>query len=140
MLWRRHQSKMQQSVRYEKHFVIIYDGECVYCSRYAEFVRLRTVVGKVELISARSNHPLVKKLQKDGIDFDEGMVVLFGDKVFHGVDAFHFLSFVASPAHWFNKLIWSLAKVRFFSGSIYPVLKFGRLVTLRLRGIPLIHE
>ena len=36
--------------------MIIYDGDCVFCSHYVRFVRLRETVGPVALIDARSGN------------------------------------------------------------------------------------
>ena len=44
--------------------LIVYDGQCPFCSRYVELVRLRQSLGQVRLINAREGGPLVDELQR----------------------------------------------------------------------------
>lgn len=69
---------------------IVYDGECPICSAYAELTRLRQRHA-VELVDARRARDLVRELRADGVDIDDGMVVLVDGEVHQGEDAAAFL-------------------------------------------------
>ena len=53
--------------------LIIYDGQCVFCSNYVRFMRLRDTVGHVELIDARTQDPRIGEYWSQGYDLNEGM-------------------------------------------------------------------
>jgi len=42
-----------------KHLIVIYDGECPFCSQYVKHVRLRDVSEKLQYVNARDGGPLV---------------------------------------------------------------------------------
>ena len=113
---------------------IVYDGECPFCSEYLKVLRLRDAAKTVELISARDPHPLVDEVLKLGFDLDEGMVAKVGDAYYHGADCVHILSLMSTPSGVFNKLNNLIFKHRFLATLLYPVLRFGRNMTLRLLG------
>ena len=64
---------------------LVYDGECPFCSRYVRLLRLRAAVGAVELVDARTDHPMVSYLYDLGIDLDEGMALVQDNVIAHGV-------------------------------------------------------
>ena len=59
---------------------IVYDGDCPFCSRYVQMVRLREAVGPVRLVNAREGGPLVEEARRAGFDLDAGMVLKMGGK------------------------------------------------------------
>ena len=38
---------------------LVYDGDCPFCSRYVQYLRLRQAAGPVRLVNAREGGPLV---------------------------------------------------------------------------------
>ena len=101
---------------------IIYDGECPFCSRYAAWQRLHAEY-TVELVDARAD-PV--RAQSYGLDLNEGMIVDLDGRVYHGAEAVSLLSRLsARPGPLRHE---SLAR------RIYPALRFGRNLTLRLLG------
>ena len=72
--------------------IVIYDGECPFCSNYVRLMALRKTVGRVELVNARQSHPFVRDLQTAGYDLNEGMAVIFGGKIYCGYEAVTLLS------------------------------------------------
>ncbi|MGO7741138.1 DCC1-like thiol-disulfide oxidoreductase family protein, partial [Rhizobium johnstonii] len=52
--------------------VIVYDGDCPFCSKFVKFQRLRSAIGEVILIDARSDPGLVVAFQSRGMSLDDG--------------------------------------------------------------------
>lgn len=123
-----------------KHAVIIYDGDCIFCKSYTRFVRLRETVGPVELIDARSGHPMVLEYQRQGYDLNEGMLFVYKGQVYHGSDAVHALGGLSSSVSIFNRINRLVFSHRILAKALYPLLKAGRRVTLLLRGKSLIAD
>lgn len=113
---------------------IVYDGECPFCSRYVALLRLRETVGHVELIDARTPHPLVDEVVQRGFDINEGMVVKIADAYHGGADCIHVLSLLSTRAGVFNRINYWLFRSSAFSAALYPVLRFGRNMTLLALG------
>ncbi|WEX73889.1 DUF393 domain-containing protein [Sinorhizobium numidicum] len=121
-----------------KTALIVYDGDCIFCQSYVRFMRLRETIGPVELLDARSGDPRVAGFQRQGFDLNEGMLFVFDDRVYHGDEAVNLLAILSSSSSilgWLNRAILSNSTA---ARVIYPVLKFGRRITLRLRGRSLI--
>ena len=114
--------------------LIIYDGECVFCCNYVRLLRLRETVGRVELINARSGDPRVRQYQNQGYDFDRGMLFAWHGRVYFGGDALHRMAALSTPMSWFNRCNAVLFASAGVSRLLYPLLNFGRLVTLAVRG------
>ncbi|PKA43805.1 DUF393 domain-containing protein [Rhizobium sullae] len=117
-----------------KTALIVYDGDCVFCQSYVRFMRLRETVGPVELLDARSGDPRVASFQREGYDLNEGMLFVFEDRVYHGDEAVNLLAILSSSSSLFGWLNRAILSNRTAARLIYPALKFGRRVTLRLRG------
>jgi predicted DCC family thiol-disulfide oxidoreductase YuxK len=118
--------------------LIIYDGACPFCRAYVWLLRLQQETGPVELLSARDADPRIVQYQQQGYDLDQGMLVVISGVVHAGAEAMQVLALCSTPAGWFNRcnrLIFSSARL---SRWLYPVLRAGRRIALRLRGVPLI--
>lgn len=118
----------------ESPSLIIYDGDCIYCQNYVRFVRLREVIGPVELIDARSGDPRVQLYWREGYDLNEGMLFVYRGQVHHGAEAVHVLASLSSDSGVLNKLNARLFSHRAAATLLYPVLKLGRRLTLLARG------
>jgi predicted DCC family thiol-disulfide oxidoreductase YuxK len=42
---------------------VIYDGECPFCANYVRLYRLRQLVGRVQLVDARGNDPVLQRVR-----------------------------------------------------------------------------
>jgi len=114
--------------------IIVYDGECPFCSRYVAMLRLKAAFGAVELVDARSDHPAVRRLVEAGIDLDEGMALIQGDRIYHGDDCIHRLALMSTPSTLFNKLNVAIFRSPTASRVLYPFLRAGRNAALALLG------
>ncbi len=124
----------------EQTLQIIYDGECPFCSRYVQLIRLQSAVGHVELISARDDHVVVKALLKQGYDLDKGMVVSYKNSIYFGEDAVHFLSVLSTRSGLFNRLMKAVFSHKSVARFCYPFLRFGRNAALFFKGTPQIKS
>jgi predicted DCC family thiol-disulfide oxidoreductase YuxK len=123
----------------QKGVSIVYDGECPFCSRYVELLRLRSAFGRVELIDARSDHPLAQEA-RSMFDLDEGMAALLAGTWYHGADCMHVLSLASSGSSIVNRGVAAIFTNQRRARALYPWLRTGRNVTLRLLGRQKIHK
>lgn len=120
--------------------LIIYDGACPFCRAYVRLLRLREETGAVELLSARDADLRIAQYQQQGFDLDQGMLVVMSGVVHAGADGMQVLAACSTPVGWFNRcnrLIFSSARL---SRLLYPVLRAGRRLALRMQGLPLIRH
>jgi predicted DCC family thiol-disulfide oxidoreductase YuxK len=117
---------------------VVYDGGCPFCANYVTLMNLRNAVGAVTLVDARNDAPVVKALAARGYDLNEGMAVLFGDKVYYGEDAVTFISSLTNSRNWLGRLVTGLLRTPSRAALFYPIMKLGRRVTLKALGRPLL--
>lgn len=113
---------------------IVYDGDCPFCANYIRFTRLRQAAGKVELIDARSDHPIIAEITRAGLDLDEGMVMKQGGQLFHGDDVVHRLALMTTGSGPFNAAMAAVFKSPRRARALYPWLRAGRNAALMLLG------
>ncbi|HVZ29061.1 MAG TPA: DCC1-like thiol-disulfide oxidoreductase family protein [Asticcacaulis sp.] len=116
--------------------ILVYDGDCPFCSATAHMYRLKQAVGALSIVNAREafGTPLMTEIQKRGMDLNEGVVVRFGSKLYHGAEALHVLALLGSETGWLNKLNVSLFRNRATARLYYPFLKGIRNFFLWLLG------
>jgi predicted DCC family thiol-disulfide oxidoreductase YuxK len=113
---------------------LLYDGDCPFCSRYVKLVRIRKATGPLRLINARNGGPELDEVMAERLDLNEGMVLKLAGRLYHGQDCIHALSLLSAPEGLFNRFnIWVFrSKTR--ARLLYPVLRAGRNLTLRVLG------
>ena len=114
--------------------VVVYDGDCPFCNSYVRLAALRNAVGSVELVDARTPDPRVRDVQKRGFDLNEGMIAIFGGKIYYGADALVLLSTLSGNRGLFARLLSRLFSDPGRAHRLYPALKTGRLIALKLLG------
>ncbi len=119
--------------------VLIYDGACPVCSSYVRYVRLKESAGKVSLINARDGGPWVERVRAAGLDLDEGMVLVYGVRFYHGADCIHMLALLSSPSGLLNRVNAAIFRSPRLSAALYPLLRCGRNQLLRLLGRRRLH-
>ena len=114
--------------------VVVYDGECPFCTNYVRLVRLKETAGPVQLVNARERPDIVANTKMLGYDLDEGMLVLFRGKIHAGDAAMTVLSALSSRSGTLNRLFAWLFSSSKRASALYPSLRLGRNVTLKLLG------
>jgi predicted DCC family thiol-disulfide oxidoreductase YuxK len=120
----------------EKGARLIYDGACIFCGAYVRLLSLREAVGPVELIDARSGDPRLRAYQSAGYDLNEGMLFEYNGTVYFGADAMNVIAILSTPVKTFNRINGALLSKRPVARFFYPIFKFCRTITLKLRRIP----
>ena len=118
---------------------IIYDGQCILCSNYVAMMRLKKNIENIKLIDARVEKEYVSEMTKKGLDVNEGMLVVYGDKLFYGSEAVHILSILSSNSNIILNFVNFFFSSKVFASIIYPFCKFGRSVILKISGKKMIE-
>lgn len=113
---------------------LVYDEECPFCSSYVKYVRLQENFGKLNLVDARKGGELVESIKKQGYDLNEGMVLKFQDRYYHGADCINMLALMSTRSGLFNRVNAVIFKNATVSNILYPVLRAGRNLTLKILG------
>lgn len=129
---RRQQS---QQPRHADRVWLVYDGECLMCNNYAQYLRLRETVGEFVLVDARQGGPIVDEVRRLPHDLNDGMVVKIGDRFFVGHEALHVLALLSTDRGAFNKFNRLAFSSPLISRFTYPLMKAGRWVLLKLKGV-----
>ena len=93
--------------------------------------RLRQNAGSVHLADARDYMPDTASALIAGLDIDEGMLVFYDGKIYEGGDAVHIIALLSGKRSFLTRLLFSH---RWVTIAIYPVLRAGRNLALRLLG------
>ena len=112
---------------------IYYDGECPFCARYVQMVRLRRSA-EVALVDLRANDAMRDELIAAGFDLDGGMVVEDGAARYAGDKAVAFIAALTTPSDAFNRLNRWLFSSPALAAILYPLLRSGRWLALFLMG------
>ncbi len=113
---------------------LLYDGQCPFCSRYVKLLRLRQSIGEIEFINARNGDAYLKEIRRAGLNIDEGMVLKYGGKLYHGDNCVHMLALLSSPVDIANKINAWLFKSPTRASIFYPWLRRARNAVLMLLG------
>ena len=114
---------------------IIYDGDCPFCRNYVSFLKIKEIYS-VELINAREHPNLVTQYKKAGYDLNQGFIVKHNKTIYHADQAIHFLTKATNTNTLGLQLNQSLFKNKQIAQILYPFLKTGRNIILKLKKIP----
>ena len=114
--------------------LLVYDKKCPTCNTYCKIIRIRETVGSLKIIDARKNSRAMDKITKSGLDIDQGMVLIIGEKLYYGSDAMHALSLISSRSGIFNRINYWIFKSKSVSSLLYPVLRIFRNLLLKILG------
>lgn len=96
--------------------------------------RLKASIGPVALMNARDGGVFIEALAKLGYDLDQGMVLIWNDQVYHGEECVHRLALLSSGSGLFNRINAFVFRNPRVSALLYPMMRFGRNLTLRILG------
>ena len=116
---------------------LLYDGECPFCSYYVAKSRFEARAGRrLTLVDGREAPGLVARLRREGFDLEQGMILAFDGRHYHGAAAMTALKAMSTGPGVFNAFArWfasSPARVR----AVYPWLRRLRRAALLAKGTP----
>jgi predicted DCC family thiol-disulfide oxidoreductase YuxK len=119
------------------HLKIVYDGACPFCDDYVRYQRLQAAAGHVELVDGRTRPEVLAEHAITPADLEDGMAVIVDGTVHKGGDAVHVLSLLSEPpAKWWVRAVALASRPPWLARSIYPFLRAGRRVALKVLGVP----
>jgi predicted DCC family thiol-disulfide oxidoreductase YuxK len=120
--------------------VLVYDGACPFCTRFATMVRLRAAVGAVELVNARDGGPEIERLRAQGIDLDQGNVFSYGGRDYVGPEAMQAIATLTGLEGLFGRMVAWMIATPGRARLLYPLLRGVRNLMLKLKGEPQLGE
>lgn len=96
--------------------------------------KLKQSIGPVRLINARDGGPEVTQVKAAGLDLDEGMVMSYNGKLYHGDECLNMMAMMSSDSGIFNRMAALLFRSPVVARASYPFLRCGRAITLRMLG------
>ena len=118
---------------------IFYDGECPFCSRYVNMLRLAKS-GEVQLVDLREDAATRTELEDLGFDLDEGMVVEDEGRRYGGSDAVAYLAPLTTPLDMVNRINRAAFSRPYLARILYPLLRSGRWLALFLMNRRMIED
>jgi predicted DCC family thiol-disulfide oxidoreductase YuxK len=122
----------------DSRIVVVYDGDCPLCNSYVRMTRLREAVGRPTLVNARERPELVKALAESGTNLDEGMAVYYQGRTYVGSEAVNLLALLTSSANLANRVAAMVLGQPRLARALYPLLRAGRSLLLKLKNRPLL--
>lgn len=113
---------------------LVYDGSCPVCNLYSRHVAIDPRSGQLERIDARKPGELLDVITSAGLDVDEGMVVRIDGRLFFGAEAVHELAKLAAGNGLLDRCVAWVFRSRRRAELLYPALKAGRNLLLKLLG------
>jgi predicted DCC family thiol-disulfide oxidoreductase YuxK len=113
---------------------LIYDGECPFCSSYANFARLSRAFPGLEIISARQPRIEVTRAWQAGIDLNREMTLHVDGKWYTGEQAILRVAEAAKYRRIRNHFLRSLFGSGKLARGLYTQIVNCRLLYLRLLG------
>ena len=115
--------------------IFIYDGECPFCSHFAQLLELKSSLPEFEILDGRKNLALLSQLYNQGYDLNKGAILIKNEKNMHGADAINLIcSEIKEPS---NSLL-EVLRIIFTSNKrtnfLFPFLLWGRRLSLTVKG------
>lgn len=111
--------------------ILIYDGECPFCTRYCAIAALRARGIAVELHDARDPGIRERFPAAARHDLDQGMLALWRGEAFHGAAAVNLVGRLVAGSP-----LSGLMRNRRLASLSYPVLRLARNLALAARRTP----
>ena len=115
-----------------REILLVYDEECPLCDAYCRVVRLRESVGELRIVNAREDSAVMQEITRQGLDIDQGMVLKLDGVLYYGSDAIHALSLMSSASGAANRINYWIFRSRSRSRFLYPLLRSGRNLLLKV--------
>lgn len=118
----------------EEEIKIIYDKECPFCSNYIQFLKLKQKIKSVILINARINQEYVLEMMRLKMDINQGMLVIYQNKLYFGHNAMNIISEISDNKNIFVNFINFFFRIKKFSRFFYFFCKMARNLALFILG------
>ena len=127
---------LERELKQDSRIVVVYDGDCPLCSSYVSMTRLTKAVGGPTLVNARERPELVRALAESGVNLDAGMAVYYQGRLYVGSDAVHLLALLTTPVDLANRVAAAVLGRPSLARALYPFLRAGRNLLLKLKNRP----
>ena len=115
--------------------LFIYDGECPFCNHFAQLLELKSSIPSLEIIDGRKNLEKLTQLYNQGYDLNRGAILIKDGNIKHGADAINCIcSKLKEPNDSLLKILRIIFRSNKRSKRIFPVLLWGRRITLTIKG------
>ena len=118
---------------------LLYDGDCPFCSNYITRLRLQES-SNVRLIDARNVSHELRLAHSLGYRIDEGMLLNLDDNLYHGSECISRLSLLVTSSSTFNRWNRRIFASPRRSALLYPLLRLGRNLMVRVMGRGLLND
>ncbi len=109
---------------------ILYDGDCLLCSRFQKYAELRKKHRLTRYdISTHPDH--VEQYRRLGYDANAGMIIDIDGTIYHGAMALTVLNTLLVSHHWRDKIVLSVVKNKQSAKIVYPILLLMRRIIIR---------
>ena len=127
---------LERELKQDSRIVVVYDGDCPLCSSYVSMTRLTKAVGRPTLVNARERPELVRALAESGVNLDAGMAVYYQGRLYVGSEAVHVLALLTTPVDLANRIAAAVLGQPSLARALYPLLRAGRNLLLKLKNRP----
>ena len=128
--------KVLSTLASERRPILIYDGGCIFCHRFAEASELHSGISGLAILDGRANAMLRHDLELAGAPLSKGAVLIFGDEIYHGSEAIHWLCARMQPSTRLLQVLALLFAKPSRARCYYPFLLLLRRLALAARGLP----
>ncbi len=115
--------------------VFIYDGECPFCKYYAELCEIRSKIGNLKIIDARSNIALCNELSHKGFNLSQGAVIIVSGEILYGWKAINWISNKIQASNYMLYFISTIFASSTRARIVYPILLIARSAALSMKGL-----
>jgi len=102
---------------------IYYDGECPFCKNYIILQNLKYYFKKIEIKNARDCMDEMRLFMQKGYNIDDGMILLYDNKIYYGYEVIQFLSFYTKEQNFLFKIWYEIFRINFVAKNLYFILK-----------------
>lgn len=111
---------------------LYYDGECPFCNRYADILALKNCF-ELNICDAREDLSW-KRYGKD-IKLDDGVIVVYEERLYQGIEALDLLLSICKYKGWFFSLQKTVFANRYLGVIVYSFFKLLRKIALYLKRV-----
>ncbi len=120
--------------------VLLYDGLCPLCTIYCHALQAGDGGARLVLTDGRGPSKMCAEAEAAGLDLDEGFVLKWGRRYYHGAEALHALARLNEGRDLFSRLNRTLCRDPRICRAVYPAFEAYRAVILWILGIPSIGD